>query len=33
MPGGNGHLPGFLKLNEVALVGSHNSGCSKVTEL
>lgn len=30
MPGGNGHLPGIIKLNEIAMVGSHNAGCSKV---
>jgi hypothetical protein len=33
MPGGNGHLPGAMKLNEVAMVGSHNAGCSKVFTL
>lgn len=30
LPGGNGHLPGNLKVSEICYVGSHNSGCSKV---
>lgn len=29
MPGGNGHLPGWLKVDQIIYVGSHNAAVSK----
>ena len=30
LPGGNGHLPENLYLNDIAYVGAHNAGCVSV---
>ncbi|KAM3130132.1 hypothetical protein pb186bvf_017735 [Paramecium bursaria] len=29
LPGGNGHLPGSMRLHHLCMVASHNSGCAK----
>lgn len=31
LKGGNGHLPAHMQLGHVAMVGSHNAACSKVS--